>query len=124
MSRDTLSRRALLALAAASPLASAASRGKRIPVGLELYSVRDQLKQDLMGTVRAVAKMGYDSVEFADLTRYDAPESKALRARYGVTGVPEVLFFTPDGRERHELRVIGFLAAEPFLARLQAGAGG
>ncbi len=38
--------------------------GKHIPIGLELYSVRDELKKDLMGTVRAVAKMGYQCVEF------------------------------------------------------------
>jgi len=63
-SRPPLSRRSFLALTAAAPLASAQSRGKRIPVGLELYSVRDELKQDLMGTVRAVAKMGYQGVEF------------------------------------------------------------
>lgn len=37
---------------------------KRIPVGLELYSVREDLKKDLMGTVRSVAKMGYECVEF------------------------------------------------------------
>ena len=35
-----------------------------VPVGLELYSVRDNLKQDPEGTVRAVAKMGYQVVEF------------------------------------------------------------
>ena len=64
MSRSPLSRRSFLALTAAAPLASAQSRGKRIPVGLELYSVRDELKKDLMGTVRAVAKMGYQGVEF------------------------------------------------------------
>jgi sugar phosphate isomerase/epimerase len=34
------------------------------PVGLELYSVRDALMKDLTGTVRAVAKMGYQVVEF------------------------------------------------------------
>jgi sugar phosphate isomerase/epimerase len=37
---------------------------KPVPVGLELYSVRDELSKDLMGTVRAVAKMGYEAVEF------------------------------------------------------------
>src|SRR5580692_1224134 len=58
---DTLSRRSLLGLAAAAPFAFGA---KKIPVGLELYSVRDELKQDLTGTVRAVAKMGYEVVEF------------------------------------------------------------
>src|SRR5436190_3782633 len=60
----TISRRSVLALTAAVPFARAASTGKPVPVGLELYSVRDELKQDLMGTVRAVAKMGYQGVEF------------------------------------------------------------
>jgi sugar phosphate isomerase/epimerase len=43
---------------------SSVIKGKRVPVGLELYSVRDQLKQDLPGTLREVAKMGYEGVEF------------------------------------------------------------
>lgn len=60
----TISRRSVLALTAAVPFARAASSSKHIPVGLELYSVRDELKQDLMGTVRAVGKMGYEGVEF------------------------------------------------------------
>lgn len=37
---------------------------KHIPVGLELYSVRDALKKDLTSTVDGVAKMGYECVEF------------------------------------------------------------
>jgi len=42
----------------------AAAKMKNIPIGLELYSVRDELAKDLMGLVRAVAKMGYQGVEF------------------------------------------------------------
>ena len=57
-----LTRRTFLGGAAAAIAASA--KGKRVPLGLELYSVRNELKQDLMGTVRAVAKMGYEDVEF------------------------------------------------------------
>ncbi|HYO84397.1 MAG TPA: sugar phosphate isomerase/epimerase [Bryobacteraceae bacterium] len=60
-SRFSLSRRAFLAATAAAPLAFGA---KKVPVGLELYSVRDQLKQDLLGTVRKVGQMGYECVEF------------------------------------------------------------
>jgi sugar phosphate isomerase/epimerase len=56
-----ISRRSLLAQAV---VASAASKKTHIPIGLELYSVREQLKQDLMGTVRGVAKVGYEDVEF------------------------------------------------------------
>lgn len=58
-----VTRRAFLA-SASLPVASALSQGKKIPVGLELYSVRNELKQDLFGTVRAVAKLGYEGVEF------------------------------------------------------------
>jgi sugar phosphate isomerase/epimerase len=61
----SLSRRAFLALAGAAPLALRGSAaGNTRPVGLELYSVRDFLEKDQMGTVRAVAKMGYEIVEF------------------------------------------------------------
>lgn len=34
------------------------------PVGIELYSVREALAEDLMGTVAKVAEMGYETVEF------------------------------------------------------------
>jgi len=39
--------------------------GRRIPIGLQLYSVREDCKRDLPGTITAVAKMGYKGVEFA-----------------------------------------------------------
>lgn len=61
---ESVSRRLFLAMAAAAPLAAAAQSAKRVPVGLELYSVRGELAKDLMGTVRAVAKLGYQGVEF------------------------------------------------------------
>src|SRR6185436_17227986 len=62
MSSRSISRRSLLAGAAALPLISRAA-GKP-PVGLELYSVRNELAKDAPATVRQVAKMGYQVVEF------------------------------------------------------------
>ena len=47
-----------------APLALSAAGDKKIPVGLELYSVRTELAKDLTATVTAVAKMGYQVVEF------------------------------------------------------------
>ena len=64
MASTRLSRRSFLALSAMLPWAWPARASTKIPVGLELYSVRDQLKRDPEGTVRAVAKMGYQCVEF------------------------------------------------------------
>ena len=62
MPQNLISRRSLLSMAAAAPLASAA--GKKVPVGLELYSVRTEMAKDLMATVKAVAKLGYPGFEF------------------------------------------------------------
>ncbi len=42
----------------------AAPRRKQIPIALELYSVREECKKDIKGTVRAVGKMGYEGVEY------------------------------------------------------------
>ena len=71
MKSDVWTRRSFLKLSAATAAAAvganpanALRRPRRLPVGLELYSVRDELAKDLMGTVRAVAKMGYEVVEF------------------------------------------------------------
>lgn len=69
MSGDKYTRRSFLAMSGAavagSALASEAGAAKKqVPVGLELYSVRDELAKDLKGTVRAVAKQGYEVVEF------------------------------------------------------------
>jgi len=61
---SSMSRRLFLALLGAAPLTFSSPAKQKIPVGLELYSVRDALGKNLMGTVRAVAKMGYEVVEF------------------------------------------------------------
>lgn len=57
-----MTRRAFAAVTALAPMALA--QAKKVPVGLELYSVRDELMKDEIATVRAVAKMGYEIVEF------------------------------------------------------------
>src|ERR1039458_552920 len=59
-----VSRRSFLTTTGTASLAWALPPAKKIPIGLELYSVREALAKDLMGTVRAVAKMGYEIVEF------------------------------------------------------------
>lgn len=64
ITKDSMSRRSFLSLLGIAPLTLAKPAKREIPVGLELYSVRDELAKDLMGTVRAVAKMGYEVVEF------------------------------------------------------------
>jgi hypothetical protein len=61
---NSVSRRSVLAMAAPAPLASLMAQSKACPVVLQLYSVRDELTRDLTGTIRDVAKMGNEGVEF------------------------------------------------------------
>ena len=75
-----ISRRSLLVQAVGASAASAASKKTRIPIGLEHYSVREELARDLMGTVRAVAKLGYEDVEFyAPYFDWTAAKAKDVR---------------------------------------------
>jgi sugar phosphate isomerase/epimerase len=64
MTSKAYSRRSFLAFTAMLPFALRAQRAAQVPVGLELYSVRNTLHDDPLGTVRAVAGMGYECVEF------------------------------------------------------------
>ena len=85
MRRTSFSRRSFLASSAVLPwafrgLAFGTTPSSSIPVGLELYSVRDALKQDPEGTVRAVAQMGYQAVEFyAPYFEWTEPQAKQMR---------------------------------------------
>ena len=80
---EGISRRAFVVASAVLPwalrgIASAASSS--IPVGLELYSVREGLKSDAEGTVRAVAQMGYEVVEFyAPYHDWTDAQAKSMR---------------------------------------------
>ncbi len=91
---------------AAAPLGAGAlaARSKHIPVGLELYSVRDDLKKDLPGTVRKVAKMGYQCVEFfSPYYQWTPREAKQMRREMDHLGIRcysthnESKSFMPEG---------------------------
>ncbi|MEN3284518.1 MAG: hypothetical protein V7607_5658 [Solirubrobacteraceae bacterium] len=53
-------------------------------IGLALFSVRDELDRDLLGTLRAVAEIGYEGVELFDLHGRSAPELRVAVDRLGL----------------------------------------
>src|ERR1700726_3991949 len=80
MPPPALSRRSFLAFSAMLPCALSVRASTSIPLGLELYSVRDELKKDPEGTVRAVAQMGYQGVEFyAPYFEWSENQTKQMR---------------------------------------------
>ncbi len=60
---------------------------KKFKIGLQLYSVRDAIEKDLVGTLKAVKAMGYDYIESAGAGFYGlgADEAKALLEEIGLT---------------------------------------
>ena len=52
----------MIAGALAAPFAMA--QGKSLPFGLQLFTLRNELETDVSGTLRRVAKIGYEYVEF------------------------------------------------------------
>ena len=62
--RSFLATTGVAATATLLPRVLTARAASTIPVGLEMYSVRNTLAKDLNGTVRAVAASGYQGLEF------------------------------------------------------------
>jgi len=58
-----------------------------LPLGLQLYSVRDVLPKDYQGTLRQLATLGYREVEAAGFFNHSASEVKQAMAQAGLTCV-------------------------------------
>jgi sugar phosphate isomerase/epimerase len=57
----------------------------QIPIALQLFSIRHDCERDLPGTLEAVAKMGYEGVEFAGYYGRSAKELRALLDDLGLS---------------------------------------
>ena len=128
MSSTPFSRRSFLAMSAVLPWAfRSAAAARSIPVGLELYSVRQALKQDPEGTVRAVAKMGYRAVEFyAPYFEWTDAQAKQMRKVLDQLGVRcysthnDADYFSPNNINRaRDLNLI--LGSEFVVSGLETG---
>src|SRR5215471_2115343 len=75
-------------LAAASvivPRLSWASTNRKInKVGMQLYTVRDAMKQDMDGTLAKVAEIGYKEVEFAGYFDHPANDVRTMLEKHGL----------------------------------------
>ena len=50
----------------------------KIPIGLQLYSIREDCQKDLPGSLKAVAKMGYEGVDFAGYYGWEAKDIRKM----------------------------------------------
>ena len=78
---QSLGHRALAAVESGARAPSAPGSSRKLPIGLELYSVRSELARDLPGTLHQVARMGYEAVEFyAPYCDWTMPQAKHVRS--------------------------------------------
>jgi sugar phosphate isomerase/epimerase len=58
--------------------------GKRIPIGLQLYTVGGDLRKDAAGTLAKVSELGFKGVEFAGFPSQDAKEVRKMLDDHGL----------------------------------------
>lgn len=76
---------------------------KKFKVGLQLYSVRDDMAQDMAGTLKKVKEMGYDYVEFAGYFEHTAEEVKAMLDEVGLECVSVHQGYAPFLEKEQEM---------------------
>jgi len=108
-------------------VAIAAARDAGTPVLLEFsaeWCVPCHELEDVTFSDREVVRATASFVRMkVDLTRFDSPESQALRTRFAVAGVPTIIFLDGSGREVEAARVVGFMRPGPFLERIRLATG-
>src|SRR6266404_3713370 len=69
-----------------------AAAGQKIPIGLQLYSLREECATDLPGMLTAISRFGYKGVEFAG---YHGRHAKELRKMLDDNGLKACGTHTP-----------------------------
>ncbi len=77
---------------------------------MDRYTFTDPAVQSVLANVELLR---------ADVTAGNA-DDRALLQHFGIIGPPTIAFYSPDGRERSEYRVVGYMKADAFAARARA----
>jgi sugar phosphate isomerase/epimerase len=76
---------AAAAVLAARPSWSAAAEHEIKKVGLQLYTMREEMPKDFEGTIAKVAATGYKEVEFAGYFNHSPKDVRAIVDKNGLT---------------------------------------
>src|SRR5712672_4138043 len=87
MNRRTFIGTSIAATVAAARPAWPAAAHHIAPIGLQLYTVRDLMKDDFDGTIAKVAQIGYKEVEFAGYFGRTGAQVRAACDKNGLSAV-------------------------------------
>jgi sugar phosphate isomerase/epimerase len=97
--REFLATAGAITLGSMLPPACRPAHGAKLEkIGIQLYTVRDQMKADFEGTLARVAQIGYKEVEFAGYFDRSPADVRAILERNGLSApATHLMSDNPDG---------------------------
>ncbi|NLK08300.1 MAG: sugar phosphate isomerase/epimerase [Firmicutes bacterium] len=86
-----------------------------IPIGLQLFSLREDAARDFIGVLNEVAKMGYAGVEFAGYHGVSAPELKKVLNDLGLTPIGSHISYKELDENLSEMIEYNLEIGSPYL---------
>ncbi len=83
-----------------------------LKVGIQLYSLRDKMAEDMYGTLKAVKEMGYDYVELAGYSGKSAEEIRAMLDEIGLECISVHQLITPENGGMEAVEFVKTLGAK------------
>jgi thiol:disulfide interchange protein DsbD len=99
--------------------ASAARRGVMLDFSADWCTSCKEMERYTFTDPGVQTALAHVSLLRADVTADDA-DDQALLKHFGIIGPPTIAFYGPDGDERSEYRVVGYMKADAFAARARA----
>ena len=99
--------------------ASAAKRGVMLDFSADWCTSCKEMERYTFTDAGVQTTLAHVSLLRADVTA-DNADDQALLKRFGIIGPPTIAFYGPDGEERSQYRVVGYMKADAFAARARA----